>query len=49
MENVTELRNALERLYVAVPGQPCDKDWWPDELRRAMENAADVLYPEVTE
>ena len=36
-------KSALENLFYAVPSQTDDKDWWPDELTKAMQEAKNIL------
>jgi len=38
-----ECKRVLIDLYYAVPGQTNDKDWWPDELTTAMEQAFKII------
>jgi len=39
----SECATALANLYHAVPSQSNDKDWWPDELNKAMKEAAKLV------
>lgn len=38
-----KLLEALEDLVEAIPGQTNDRDWWPDELTKAVAQAKSLL------
>ena len=43
ISNAPDLVETLQELLDSIPSQTNDKDWWPDELTRAVDNAKALL------